>query len=85
MRYAIQYKPAALRQLHALPHDIQARVQAAIEGLGDNPFPPKVKKMAGSPDRWRIRVGDYRVVYEVHSHRLMILVIAVGHRREIYR
>ncbi len=85
MRYTIEYKPAALRDLQALPHDIRARIQVAIEALAENPLPPKVKKMVGEPPRWRIRVGAYRVIYEIHGHKLLILIVAVGHRREIYR
>lgn len=85
MAYTIEYKPAALRDLNALERRVRIRIQRAIEALAENPFPPKVKKMAGKPDRWRIRVSEYRVVYEVHNDRLVILVVAVGHRREIYR
>lgn len=85
MRYKIEFKPAALRQLKAIDLSIRRRIVAAIEQLADNPFPPSVKKMAGEPNRWRIRVGDYRVVYEVDSGKLLVLVVAIGHRREIYR
>jgi mRNA interferase RelE/StbE len=85
MRYTIEYKPAATRQLRALPTEIRSRVQDAIEALADNPWPPRVKKMEGRENRWRIPIGDYRVVYEIRSHVLLVLIVAVGHRREIYR
>jgi len=85
MRYTIHYKPAAFRQLAALPEATRVRVEAAIERLSENPFPPKVTKMVGEPPRWRIRIGDYRVVYEIHSNVLLVLVVAVGHRKDIYR
>ena len=85
MRYTIQYKPAAVRSLRALPRDIQTRLQAAIEALASDPFAGDTRKMAGHRDRWRLRVGSYRVIYEVYGHELLILIIAVGHRKDIYR
>ncbi len=83
--YAIQFKPAALRQLEKLPRQAQRRIGLKIEALRDDPFPAGCKKLAGLPDVWRVRVGDYRVVYRVHRGVLLVLVLAVGHRREVYR
>ena len=83
--YTIQFKPLALRQLEKLPREAQKRLSAKIEVLRDDPFPPGCKKMAGIPDVWRIRAGDYRVVYQVHRGVLLVLVLTVGHRREVYR
>ncbi len=60
------------------------RILARLAGLETNPRPPDVKKLKGR-DAWRIRAGDYRVIYEIHDQRLEILVITIGHRREIYR
>lgn len=85
MAYTIQFKPLALRQLEKLPRDIQKKLAARIEALRDNPFPPGCKKMAAIPDTWRIRVGDYRVVYQVHQKELLVLVLTVGHRKDAYR
>jgi len=83
--YAIQFKPLALRQLEKLPHDIQKKLAAKIEVLRDDPFPAGCKKLAGLPDTWRIRAGDYRVVYQVHRGILLVLVLTVGHRKDVYR
>jgi len=83
--YTVQFKPLALRQLEKLPRDAQKRLAAKIEGLRDDPFPAGCKKMAALPDTWRARVGDYRVVYQVHQKILLILVLTVGHRKHVYR
>jgi mRNA interferase RelE/StbE len=83
--YNLQFKPLALQQMEKLPRDMQRRVAAKIEGLRDDPFPTRCKKMAALPDTWRIRVGDYRVVYQVHRSVLVVLVLTVGHRRDVYR
>lgn len=85
MAYSVQFKPLALRQLEKLPRDVQHRVAAKIDGLRHDPFPTGSKKMVALPDAWRIRVGDYRVVYQVHRSILVVLVLTVGHRREVYR
>jgi len=83
--YTIQFKPLALRQLEKLPREAQRRLGAKIEALRDDPFPAGCKKMVGIPDTCRIRAGDYRVVYQVHRGVLIVLVLTVGHRRDVYR
>ena len=85
MAYSIQFKPQALRQLEKLPRDAQKRLAAKIEALCDDTFPPGCKKMEGLDDAWRIRAGDYRMVYRVHRGVLLILVLTVGHRKDVYR
>ena len=85
LAYTVQFKPLALRQMEKLPREAQRRVAAKIEALRDDPFSPGAKKMAGISDAWRIRFGDYRVVYQVHRGILLVLVLAIGHRREVYR
>jgi mRNA interferase RelE/StbE len=85
MAYAIQFKPAALRQFEKLPRDVQKRIAPRIADLGDNPFPAGCKKLSGVPDAWRIRAGDYRVVYQVRRGILLVLILTVGHRRGVYR
>ena len=59
-------------------------VQAAIELLAQDPRPPRARKLVGGAGEWRVRTGDYRIVYEIHDGRLVVLVVAVGHRREVY-
>jgi len=83
--YTIQFKPLALRQFEKLPREAQRRLSSKIEALRDEPFQVGCKKMAALPDTWRIRAGDYRVVYQVHRGVLLVLVLTVGHRREVYR
>jgi mRNA interferase RelE/StbE len=61
------------------------RLRAAIDGLEENARPAGCVKLAGEPDLYRIRVGDYRVVYQVKDTALTVLVLSIGHRREIYR
>lgn len=85
MAYTIQFKPLALRQLEKLPREVQKRLSTKIEGLRDDPFPSGCKKMAAVPDTWRIRAGDYRLVYQVHRGVLLVLVLTVGHRKDVYR
>lgn len=84
-RYGIEVAPAAARQLRKLSPPAQRRVQAAIELLANQPRPPGARKLVGGNGEWRVRTGDYRVVYEIHDDVLLVLVLAVGHRREIYR
>ena len=85
MAYKIQFKPLALRQLEKLPREAQRRLSARIEAPRDDPFPVGCKKMAAIPDAWRIRAGDYRVVYQVHRGILLVLVLTVRHRKDVYR
>lgn len=61
----------------------QRRVQAAIELLAGEPRPNGAKKLAGGDGEWRVRTGDYRIVYQIHDNVLLVLVVAVGHRRDI--
>ena len=76
--------PTALRLLRTLDPPARRRAQAAIELLADQPRPSGAKKLVGGGGEWRVRAGDYRIVYEVHDDVLVVLVVAVGHRRDIY-
>jgi len=60
------------------------RIISVVRKLGVNPRPPGSRKLSGRP-AWRIRAGTYRVIYEIHDEQLLILVVAVGHRKEVYR
>ncbi len=83
MTYQIEVLPPALRQLRKLPPEARRRVQAAIELLAETPRPPGAKKLVGRVE-WRVRTGDYRVMYRIEDGRLTVVVVAAGHRREIY-
>lgn len=83
-RYQISIERSALRALSKLDKPIRRRVQTAIEGLASDPRPHGVRAPVGRPGLLRMRVGDYRIVYEVRDDQLLVLVIDLGHRREIY-
>lgn len=85
MTYQIDVSPAALRQLRKLSAPQRTRIQATVELLAENPHPPGAKKLVGRVDQWRVRTGDFRVIYELHDDRLLVLVLAIGNRRDVYR
>lgn len=85
MTYRIEIAPAAVRQLRKLDMSARRRIQAAIELLADQPRPSGAKKLVGGDGAWRVRTGDYRLIYEIHDDVLLVLVVAVGHRRDIYQ
>lgn len=85
MSYRIDVAPAAVRQLRRLDSQARRRVQAAIELLAEQPRPSGSKKLVGGDGEWRVRTGDYRIAYEVRDDVLLVLVVAVGHRRDVYK
>jgi len=82
--YTIQYKPAASRQIAKLNKSIQARLKPKIKALANNPRPHGAKKLQGYENRYRIRVGDYRIIYEIWDNALVVIVTEVGHRSRVY-
>ena len=84
-RYRAEIARRALEALAALSRIEQQRVRAAIDLLADNPRPPACTKLTGEDDAYRVRVGVYRIVYEVLGDRLLVHVVRVGHRRDGYR
>ncbi|MEO6811605.1 MAG: type II toxin-antitoxin system RelE/ParE family toxin [Isosphaeraceae bacterium] len=84
-RYTIEFTRAAERGLASLSKSVLRHVDAKIMALGRDPRPPGSLKLEGEEGFYRIRVGDYRVVYLIEDDRLIVVVVAVGHRREIYR
>ena len=85
MRYAIKFTASALREFRALESHIQRRISIKIEGLCTDPFPSGVRKFQGEDEHWRIRIGDYRVIYRIEKKRVVIVIVRIGHRREVYR
>ena len=83
MAYTVELSPAAERQLRALVKPLRDRIIARLLDLQQEPRPPGVKKL--SDDTYRIRVGEYRILYDISEHALVVLVLAVGHRRDVYR
>ena len=85
MRYEIEFRPSARKELLALPRRDQVRVGRSVEKLADEPRPAGVKKLEGADDLYRIRAGDYRVIYQIQDAVLVVLVVRIGHRRDVYR
>jgi mRNA interferase RelE/StbE len=83
--WRVEIKRSALRELAALPLASRRRVDAAIRLLAENPRPPGARKLAGTPNLFRVRTGDYRIVYRVDDDVLLVLIVRVAHRREAYR
>ena len=85
MAYQIVMTAEARRNVLALPRDVARRVDACILALAETPRPLRTRKLKGAVDLWRVRVGDYRIVYQIEDDRLLIVVVRIGHRREVYR
>jgi mRNA interferase RelE/StbE len=83
--YQVELKPSAARVIRKLDKDIQRRVIARAEALADEPRPSGAGKLEGMRDLYRIRVGDYRIIYQVADKVLLVLVVRAGHRRDAYR
>jgi mRNA interferase RelE/StbE len=83
--YQVEIKRPARKRLASLAAPVAARIAGAIDALAFDPRPAGCRKLVGTERLYRVRVGDYRVVYEVYDDRLLVLVIKLGHRREIYR
>ncbi|MGK2956055.1 MAG: type II toxin-antitoxin system RelE family toxin [Solirubrobacterales bacterium] len=82
-RYRIEVRPAAARSLRKLDPQVRRRIQGAIALLAEDPRPPSARPLKGRPGM-RVRVGDYRIIYTVEDDVLLIVVVALGHRREVY-
>lgn len=83
--YEVRVARRAARSLASLERREQQRIRAALDLLADNPRPPNCVAMQGEDSVYRVRVGDYRIVYEVQDSVLIVHVVRIGHRREIYR
>ena len=84
MNYAVEILRSAVKQLAAIDPGDQTRIVSAIRALASEPRPSGCKKLTGRP-AWRIRIGVYRVIYAIHDNRFLVLVVVIGHRREVYR
>ena len=85
MTYRIELTKTAARDLAAIPKPILKRLDACILGLAEDPVPPGVKKLRNSDGLYRVRVSDYRIIYRIEQNILTILIVKIGHRREVYR
>ena len=82
--YRIELRPGAARALRKLDPDIQPRIRGAVALLAENPRPPTARALQGRPG-FRVRVGDYRILYTIDDEVLLVVVVALGHRRDAYR
>ncbi len=87
MSYQIEFKKSALKELQKCPSTVQSKILDAIALLRINPFTQilNIKKLKGAEALFRLRIGEYRLIYEIQGHRLTLIVIKIGHRKEIYR
>ncbi len=85
MIYRVRLTSTAEKERKQLPVPLRSRIDSVIEGLKTNPRPPGVAKLSGSDNDWRIRVGDYRIVYEIDDSAKVVTVWRIAHRREVYR
>jgi len=83
--YEIEVSATAERQLRKLPRPDQIRVLRAIQALSRDPRPPGCRKLAGHDDVFRVRIGRYRVLYAIADGRLLVIVLKVGDRKDVYR
>jgi mRNA interferase RelE/StbE len=82
--YQLIIKPSAEKQAAKLPAQTRLRITDALDGLKENPRPRGCVKLKGEGDFWRVRVGDYRVVYTIEDDKLVVLVVRVAHRKDVY-
>jgi mRNA interferase RelE/StbE len=83
--YQIVFRPAAMRDLEQLPSRTQHSIAAVITRLSENPRPPGVEKLKGRDNLYRVRSGDYRILYQISDRLKQITVVKIGHRRDVYR
>jgi mRNA interferase RelE/StbE len=83
--YSVRFKPSVQKDLRSLPKAMASRVMARVESLAENPFAPEFAKLASTEKVYRVRIGAYRVVYEVDSSAGIVTIHYVRHRREVYR
>ena len=83
-RYRIEVLPAAVRALRKLDPPVALRIQGAIALLAVDPRPPAARALRGRPG-WRVRVGDYRIIYVIEDDVLLIVVVTIGHRSDVYK
>lgn len=82
--YQIEWKKSAIRELKRIDRSVIPRIINAVEGLSSTPLPPGVVKLQGSQRTFRVRIGDYRVIYDLYESVLLIEVVRVRHRKEAY-
>ena len=85
MRYSVEFRPAVLKSMKRLPQKELIRIKKKIDGLAEKLPDPATTKMKGNNPFHRVRTGNYRIVYQIIEDRLVILVVKIGHRKDIYK
>ena len=85
MIYKIEFTSRAFNDIFRLPRVIQTRLRPRIDALAHEPRPRGARRLSENARLWRLRVGDYRIVYEIRDRELIVAVIRLGHRRDVYR
>ncbi len=83
-RYRVVFRKSVARDLRRIPKQDVRRIFAAIDSLSENPRPPDSERLSGQ-ERYRLRQGVYRIVYEIDDERVMVIVVKIGHRKDVYR
>ena len=84
MKYSVEFRPAVLKSLKRLPKKDLRRIRKRIDELAENLPDTVTTKIKGNNSFYKIRSGDYRIIYEIHDDRLVILVLKIGHRKDVY-
>jgi mRNA interferase RelE/StbE len=82
--YRVSLSPSAARELRKFDPTVRRRIQAALDLLATEPRPPAATRLVGGAGEWRVRTGNYRIVYEINDDQLLVLVLRMAHRREVY-
>ena len=82
--YSLFIKPSAAKEIEAVPKPDRRRIVSKIMSLSSDPRPPDCEKLSGH-DQYRIRQGNYRILYEIHDVKLIVVIVKIGHRRDVYR
>ena len=85
MEYTVEFRPAVLKSLKRLPRRDLVRIKKKIEELASNLPDPNTTKMKGDNSFHKVRSGDYRIIYEIQNDRLVILLVKIGHRKDVYQ
>lgn len=85
VQYSVGYETKAQKELGKLDKQIARRISRAVSALGTNPRPAGCRRLVGYDELWRIRVGNYRVIYTIQDTELIVLALRIAHRSEVYR
>ncbi len=85
MTYSIEFRPVVLKILKRFPKKDLVRIKKRIEELGQNLPEPNTTKMKGNNSFHKVRTGDYRIIYEIHDERVVLLIVKIGHRKDVYK